>query len=333
MNKAVIGIDKSGSFRVYLAITTEMAEDARRVHKTSPTATAALGRALTGAGLMGLMLKNPKDKLTVQFKGDGPAGEILVTATGNGKVKGYISNPDANLPAKNDGKLDVGGILGIGTLTVIKDQGLKEPYVGRIDLVSGEIAEDLTAYFFISEQLSTSVALGVKVDVDGSVVSSGGMIIQMLPDADPGSVDALEAMIAEMPPVTAQIEQEMSGLNEKNDNDLTPEEKTEVEEAIARKVFSRIFGGLPKEYSLEILEYKDIGWECDCSVERLEQVLLSIGESDLRELAEVDGQAELTCQFCTKRYNFDKDHLDMLLRVAVKSKEILEKRKRKEEAK
>jgi len=152
MNKALIGIDRSGSFRVYLAITTDMAEDARKIHNTSPTATSALGRVLTGAGLMGLMLKNDKDKLTVQFKGDGPAGEILATASGSGNVKGYISNPDVELPLLADGRPDVGGAVGIGVVTVIKDQGLKEPYVGRIDLVSGEIAEDLTAYFFISEQ-------------------------------------------------------------------------------------------------------------------------------------------------------------------------------------
>lgn len=314
INKAVVGIDKSGSFRVYFAISNGMTEDARIIHKTTPTATAALGRALTGASLMGLMLKNPKDKLTIQFKGDGPAGEVLVTAYGTGKVKGYISNPDADLPLREDGKLNVGGIIGIGTLTVIKDQGLKEPYMGRIDLVSGEIAEDLTAYFFLSEQLSTSVALGVKVDTDGSVTASGGMIIQMLPGADPGSIDALEDLIAQMQPLTTLIES--CGENGS-------------EEAIAARVFEGVFDRLPPEYAVEILEYKEIGWECDCSVERLEQVLLSIGETDLRQLAEEDGEAELTCHFCTKKYHFDKDHLDMLLRVAVKSKEIIENRKNK----
>ncbi|GAB1475775.1 Hsp33 family molecular chaperone HslO [Bacillota bacterium] len=314
MNKAIIGMDKSGSFRIYFALSTGMVEDARIVHNTAPTATAALGRALTGGGLMGLMLKNPKDKLTIQFKGDGPAGELLITAYGTGRVKGYISNPEADLPLREDGKLDVGGIIGIGTLTVIKDQGLKEPYVGRIDLVSGEIAEDLTAYFFLSEQLSTSVALGVKVNTDGSTAASGGMIIQMLPGADPGSVDALEELIAGMPPLTTLIESH---------------DEAESEEAAAAAIFVDIFKGLPEEYAAEILEYKDLGWECDCSLERLEQVLLSIGETDLRKLSEEDGQAEITCQFCTKRYHFDKDHLDMLLRVAVKSKEIIENRRNK----
>ena len=181
MNKAIIAMDKSGSFRVYLAITTSMVEDARKIHDTTPLGTAAMGRVLTAAGIMGLMMKNQKDKLTVQFKGDGPAREILATANGFGQVKGYISNPDVDLPLKSNGKLDVGNALGIGHVTVIKDMGLKEPYVGRIELVNGEIAEDLTAYFFVSEQQSSSVALGVRVDTDLSVAAAGGMIIQMLP--------------------------------------------------------------------------------------------------------------------------------------------------------
>lgn len=321
MNKAIIGIDNSRSFRVYFAITTGMVEEARKTHNTAPTATAALGRVLTGAGLMGLMLKNPKDKLTIQFKGDGPAGEILTTAAGSGKVKGYISNPDAHLPSREDGKLDVGGIVGKGTLTVIKDQGLKEPYLGRIDLVSGEIAEDLTAYLFLSEQQPSSVALGVKVDVDGSVMVSGGMIIQMLPDADPGSVDALEALIADMPPLTGIIENQMK------------EGVPKTAEALAEETFHKIFEGLPEKYTVEVLEYRDIGWDCDCSVERLEQVLLSMGEEELRKLVEEDGEAELTCQFCTEKYHFDKEHLEMLLRVATKSKEILERRRERQKEK
>lgn len=319
MNKAIIGIDKSRSFRVYFAITTGMVEEARKTHNTAPTATAALGRVLTGAGLMGLMLKNPKDKLTVQFKGDGPAGEILTTATGAGTVKGYISNPDAHLPLREDGKLDVGGLVGKGTLTVIRDQVLKEPYLGRIDLVSGEIAEDFTAYFYLSEQQSTSVALGVKVDVDGSVMVSGGMIIQMLPDADPGSIDALEALIADMPPLTGIIESQIKkGV-------------AKTGEALAKETFHKIFETLPEKYAVEVLEYRDLGWKCDCSLERLEQVLLSMGEAELRKLVEEDGEAELVCQFCTKKYHFDKDHLEMLLRVAVASNEILEKRRKRRE--
>lgn len=169
INKAITGMDKSGSFRVYMAITTKMAEDARLIHETSPLATHLLGRALTGTGLMGLMLREPGFKVTLQFKGDGPAQQVLCTASSDGAVKGYIVNPNVDLPVRSDGSPDVGGALGIGTITCIRDTGMKEPYVGRIDLVSGEIADDMTAYFFISEQQQTSVSLGVKLSEDGAV--------------------------------------------------------------------------------------------------------------------------------------------------------------------
>ncbi|NLY70343.1 MAG: Hsp33 family molecular chaperone HslO [Clostridiales bacterium] len=320
MNKAVIGMDKSGSFRVYLAITTDLVEEARKVHGTTPVATAALGRVLTGTGLMGLMLKNEKYKLTVQFKGDGPAGEILATASGLGRVKGYISNPNIDLPLrKSDNKLDVGAAVGNGTLTVIKDQGLKEPYVGRINLVSGEIAEDLTAYFFLSEQQSTSVALGVKIDVDGTVLASGGMIIQVLPDALDEAIDALDALLQKMPPISSLVEE------------LTENIGLKTEETVCKELLDKIFESLPEEYEVEAMEYRDIKWECDCSVARLEQVLLTLGEEELRNIAEEDKQAELTCQFCTKKYHFDKEHLDMLIRVAVRSREIKEQRNKQKE--
>ncbi|MDD2215806.1 MAG: Hsp33 family molecular chaperone HslO [Eubacteriales bacterium] len=321
MNKALIGMDKSGSFRVYLAITKGMVEEAGKIHETTPLATAALGRVVTGAGLMGLMLKNPDDKVTIQFKGDGPAGEILVTANGSGKVKGYISNSELDLPLKDDGKLDVGGAVGKGTVTVIKDIGLKEPYMGRIDLVSGEIAEDLTAYFFLSEQQSTSVALGVKINTDYTVAAAGGMIIQMLPEADPESINALEKLLHQLPPISNQIEDEIQQSGPK------------TSEAVCESLLHRIFSSLPSAYRIEVLEYRDIQWECDCSMERLERVLLSLGEKELTQIVKEDRQAEIICQFCRKEYHFDKEHLEMLLRVAVKSKEILEKRKRKEENK
>ena len=207
MNNVYTGIDRSGSYRVYLAVTTELVEEARKIHDTTPVATAGLGRVLTGTGLMGLMLKNESDKLTVLFKGDGPARQILATAFADGRVKGYIANPDVDLPLNEAGKLDVGGSLGIGELTVIKDLGLKEPYVGTIALVDGEIADDLTAYYYISEQQNTAISLGVKVDTDCSVMAAGGMIIQMLPDAKEEAIDALEAMLADLPPITTLVEE------------------------------------------------------------------------------------------------------------------------------
>ena len=294
MQNAIIAMDKSGTYRVYLAVTTDMVREACQIHETSPTASAGLGRVLTAAGLMGIMLKGEKDKLTIQFKGDGPAQEILATGLANGVVKGYIANPDVDLPLNAQGKLDVGGSLGIGTLTVIKNLGLKEPYVGRIDLVNGEIAEDLTTYFFLSEQQNSAVVLGVKVAQDTTVAASAGMIIQMLPDAKPESIDALEAMLSEMRP--------FSTLAEENP---TPEALMEA-----------VFGNMPEEYKPEILENRDIIWKCDCKMERLEQVMLTLGEEELTRLLEEDGQAELTCHFCRSTYLFDKPHLEMLIRVA-----------------
>ena len=166
MNKALIAIDRSKSFRVYLTISTDLVQEAAKIHDTTPLASAGLGRVLTAAGLMGIMLKDDDNKLTLHFKGDGPARQILATAYGDGRVKGYISNPYVDLPLNDQGKLDVGGSLGVGDLTVIKDLGLKEPYTGTIALVDGEIADDLTAYFYISEQQNSSVALGVKVERD-----------------------------------------------------------------------------------------------------------------------------------------------------------------------
>ena len=301
MSRVLVGLDKSGSYRVYLTISTDMVEDARKVHNTTPLATAGLGRTLTGAGLMGLMLKNPEDKLTVQFKGDGPAMQILATAYGTGNVKGYIANPNVDLPLRDDGHLDVGGSLGIGELTVIKDLGLKEPYVGKIALVDGEIADDLTAYFFISEQKNTSVALGVKIARDLSVLCSGGMIIQMMPDEKEGAVDALEKMIGELEPLTTLIEMVM----------LRSAGKTE--DGILEDLKEEIFGRMPEEFQVDTLEFKDMKWHCDCNEEILEKALMTIGEHDLQEIIEEDGEAELVCQFCEKKYHFDKEHLERLL--------------------
>lgn len=293
-------MDKSGSFRVYLTISTDMVEEARKIHNTTPLATAGLGRVLTGAGLMGLMLKNESDKLTVQFKGDGPAKQILATAYADGRVKGYIANPNVDLPLRADNHLDVGGSLGIGELTVIKDLSMREPYVGKIALVSGEIADDLTAYYFISEQQNSSVALGVKIDRDCSVLCSGGMIIQMLPGFEDASVDALEAILDKMEPLTTIIERVMENGAGKS------------EEGLVNDLLYDIFAELPEEYTLQVKEVKNMRWECDCCEERLEQVLMTIGAKDLKEIIEEDGQTELVCQFCETKYFFDKEHLEKI---------------------
>ena len=301
MSKVITGIDHSGSFRVYLTISTDMVEEARKIHDTTPLASAGLGRVLTGAGLMGLLLKNDSDKLTVLFKGDGPAKQILATATANGDVKGYIANPDVDLPLTKEGKLDVGGSLGIGELTVIKDLGLREPYVGTIALVDGEIADDLTAYYFISEQQNSAISLGVKVDMDYTIAAAGGMIIQMLPNAAEESIDALEAMLEKLPPITTLVEEAVSENHGKSD------------EGVLQAMMDRIFAQMPEEYQVETLEFKEMRWHCDCSEERLEKVLMTIGEKDLTDIIEEDGQAELVCQFCCKKYHFDKEHLERIL--------------------
>lgn len=342
MNKALIAIDRSKSFRVYLTISTDLVQEAAKIHDTTPLASAGLGRVLTAAGLMGIMLKDDDNKLTLHFKGDGPARQILATAYGDGRVKGYISNPYVDLPLNDQGKLDVGGSLGVGDLTVIKDLGLKEPYTGTIALVDGEIADDLTAYFYISEQQNSSVALGVKVERDLSIGAAGGMIIQMLPDAQEGAVDALEKMIGAMPPLTTLI----SGLSGSFDPEIdrpaeaasaddsgqpagetlqaddsgesageTLQADAENQEASERlaALLQGIFKDVPEEYQPEILAEREIRWECDCSRERIESALLTIGRRDLTEIIEEDGEAELQCQFCCKKYHFNKDELVEIL--------------------
>lgn len=329
MNKALIAIDRSKSFRVYLTISTDLVQEAAKIHDTTPLASAGLGRVLTAAGLMGIMLKDDDNKLTLHFKGDGPARQILATAYGDGRVKGYISNPYVDLPLNDQGKLDVGGSLGVGDLTVIKDLGLKEPYTGTIALVDGEIADDLTAYFYISEQQNSSVALGVKVERDLSIGAAGGMIIQMLPDAQEGAVDALEKMIGAMPPLTTLI----SGLSGSSDPEIDrpaeaasaddsgqPAEETlqaDAENQAASErlaaLLQEIFKDVPEEYQPEILAEREIRWECDCSRERIESALLTIGRRDLTEIIEEDGEAELQCQFCCKKYHFNKDELVAIL--------------------
>ena len=294
MSKAMIAVDKSGSYRVYVAVTTDLVEEAVSIHDTTPVASAALGRVLTAAGLMGIMLKSDEDKLTVNFKGNGQARQILATAHGDGTVKGYIANPYVDLPLKENGKLDVGGALGEGELTVIKDLGLKEPYMGTIALVSGEIADDLTAYFYISEQQNSSVALGVKVERDLSIGAAGGMIIQMLPGAEEAAVDALEEMIGKMEPLTTSISrvmEETPGLSQSG---------------IVRRLMEEIF-------RLQALEEREIRWECDCSRERMARALATIGKEDMREIIEEDGKAELQCHFCLKKYDFSRQELTEIL--------------------
>ncbi|MBR5741514.1 MAG: Hsp33 family molecular chaperone HslO [Firmicutes bacterium] len=310
LDKALIALDKSGSYRVYLAVTTTIAETAREIHGTTPVATAALGRVLTAGALMGIMMKQDSDKVTLQFKGDGPAREILVTAYGTGDVKGYISVPDLDLPLVN-GKLAVGDAIGIGQLTCIRDIGLKEPYLGRIDLVSGEIADDLTAYFFISDQKESSVILGETIAETGAVQSAAGMIIQMMPDPKSGAVDALEAILKDAEPIAKLAEECRNDVLKARGAVLT--EDSLADETL-RTMLDRFFAKIPDEFRPEPLETRRVRWNCDCSRERIEEVLLSLGRTELARLADEDHGAELTCQFCRSAYKFTQEDLISLLK-------------------
>ena len=300
-SKVLIGVDKSGSYRVHLTITSGIVEEVRQIHQTTPLATAGLGRVLTATGMMSLGLKGDGNKLTVLFQGDGPAKQILATGYGTGQIKGYISNPDVDLPLSEDGKLDVGGSLGIGQLTVVKDLGLKEPYIGTIALVSGEIADDLTAYYYISEQQNTSIALGVKVETDQHVSAAGGMFIQMLPDAQEEAIEELEKMLKDLKPMTTNIEEVVAAGAGK------------TEEGLLVDLMDKIFHNVSDEFKPEVLEYKEIELKCDCSRERMYQALMTIGKKDLTEILEEDGQAELSCHFCGNKYLFDENDLKELL--------------------
>ncbi|HBI73565.1 MAG TPA: Hsp33 family molecular chaperone HslO, partial [Lachnospiraceae bacterium] len=262
----------NNQIRAFAATTRELVEYARSVHGTSPVATAALGRLLTAGTMMGIMMKGEKDLLTLQIKGDGPIRGLTVTANSQGAVKGYVYHPEVMLPPSKAGKLDVGGAVGTGTLSVIKDMGLKEPYSGQTNLISGEIAEDLTYYFAASEQVPSSVALGVLMNKNNTVKRAGGFIIQLLPFAEEEVISKLEAKISQL-----------TGITDLLDQDMTPE-----------MVLEHVLG----EFGLEILDRVPAAFECDCDKERVEKAIISIGEKDIREMIEENEPIEVNCQFC-----------------------------------
>lgn len=280
-----------GTVRVFVAITTELADRAFRIHKTYPTATAALGRTLTAAAIMGATLKNDSDSVTIQFKGDGPLGSIVAVTDSRSHVRGYVVNPYVDIPLNSKGKLDVGGAVGKGYLNVIKDLGLKEPYAGQVPIVTGEIAEDLTYYFARSEQIPTAIALGVLVDTNHSVKASGGFMIQLMPEATEETAAQLEEKMKHIEPVTKMIEDGMS----------------------AEDIFFHITEGFDM-----LMENKGVvpEYECKCSRERMEKALISIGKKELQDIIDEQGEAELTCQFCDNKYKFSKEELTELLKNA-----------------
>ena len=274
--------------RAFAATTRELVEHARQLHNTSPVATAALGRLLTAGAMMGSMMKGDNDILTLQIKGNGPIGGLTVTADSKGIVKGYAYHPEVMLPANSKGKLDVGGALGAGILTVIKDLGLKEPYVGQTHLVSGEIAEDLTYYYATSEQVPSSVALGVLMNRDNTVRRAGGFILQLLPFAEEEVIAKLEKRIGELNGITGLLDQ-----------DMTPE-----------MILEYILGDL----GLEIMDKLPTAFECNCSKNRVEKAVISIGQKDILEMIEDNKPIEVNCHFCSKHYVFTIEELKEMLK-------------------
>ncbi len=281
------GMAANNQVRFFCAYTKEVVETARLLHNTSPVATAALGRLLTAGSIMGSMCKNDTDILTLQIQCSGPIGGLTVTSDANARVKGYVNNPKVMLPPSKKGKLDVGKAVDLGVLSVIKDIGLKEPYIGQSNLVSGEIAEDLTYYFATSEQIPTSVALGVLMEKDNTVKHAGGFIIQMMPFAEEALISDLEERLKDFTSITALMEQGMSPAD------------------MMQKLFHN--------YDIVINDTITPHYQCDCSKQRVYSAVMSIGTNDLEEMIADGKPIEVCCHFCNKNYVFDVDELKAML--------------------
>ncbi len=290
MDEIVRVIGKNAPVKAMAITGRELTERARQIHKTLPVVTAALGRSLMACSMMGDQLKGEGASVTLRIKGDGPMGSLTAVSDTQGNIRGYVQNPAVLLPLKANGKLDVGGAVGReGTLTVIKDLEMRDPYVGMVPLVSGEIAEDVTSYFADSEQIPTACALGVLVDTDQSVLRAGGYLIQLLPGAGEDVIELVEQGMAALGPVTpVLLEEGMDG------------------ETLLRRVLSG--------FELEVLEKHPVEYRCYCSRERVTQALVSMGPDELRSLIEEQGKAELTCQFCDAVYEFSREELEELLK-------------------
>lgn len=284
----VRGMAANNQIRVFAATTKELVEHARQAHNTSPIATAALGRLLTAGAMMGSMCKGEKDMLTLQIQCSGPIQGLTVTADATANVKGYVYNPNVMLPPSDKGKLDVGKALDLGVLSVIKDMGLKEPYMGQTQLVSGEIAEDLTYYFATSEQVPSAVALGVLMNKDNTVKQAGGFIIQLMPFAEDGLAEKLEGKLAGITSITSLLEQ-----------DMTPED-----------IISQVLG----DFGVEITDNIPTRFYCNCCKERVEKAIVSVGSAELRDMIADNKPIEVNCHFCNKKYTFDIEELKEILR-------------------
>lgn len=293
MDEIIRMMTGDGMVKAVAVTGKDMVERARQIHKTLPVATAALGRTLMAASMMGDMLKEEDGSVTLQIKGGGPLGAITAVSDSRGNPRGYLQNGQVDIPRKYQGKLDVGTAVGSsGSLTVMKDMGLKEPYIGSVQLVSGEIAEDITAYFVESEQVPTACALGVLVDKDQSVAAAGGYLVQLLPGADESVIQRLEESIARLGPVTDALH---GGAD-------------------AVQLLERVLEGQEPE----LLERRPVAYKCYCSRERVSRAIISIGKEEMQNLIEEQGGAELTCQFCDKVYRFTKEDLQELLEEATR---------------
>lgn len=286
-DELIRAVAADGAVRAFVAYSRDMVQQARQLHNTSPVATAAMGRLLTASCIMGSDLKGEKDLITLQIRGDGPLQGIVVTADNKGRAKGYVFQPNVEVPNKYAGKLDVSAAIGKGYLRIIKDIGMKEPYSGEIELVTGEIAEDLTYYFAQSEQTPSAVGLGVLIDRDTSVKQAGGFIVQLLPNTEEEIVAKLENNVSKMPYITDLY-----------DMGKTPEEILEMLlEGLEPKITDRI----------------PISFYCNCTRERVEKALISIGKEELEKIITEDKKATLHCHFCEKEYHFNEKELIALL--------------------
>lgn len=293
MDEIVRMMTGDGMVKAVAVTGRDMVERARQIHKTLPVATAALGRTLMAASMMGDMPKEEDGSVTLQIKGGGPLGAITAVSDSRGNPRGYLQNGQVDIPRKYQGKLDVGAAVGSsGSLTVIKDMGLKEPYIGSVQLVSGEIAEDITSYFVESEQVPTACALGVLVDKDQSVAAAGGYLVQLLPGADESVIQRLEESIARLGPVTDALH---GGAD-------------------AVQLLERVLEGQEPE----LLERRPVAYKCYCSRERVSRAIISMGKEEMQSLIEEQGGAELTCQFCDKVYHFTREDLQELLEEATR---------------
>lgn len=289
MNDYIIrAIAANDQIRAFAAVTTETVEEARKDHNTSPVATAALGRLLTAGAMMGTMMKGDKDILTLQIKAGGPLEGITVTADSKGRVKGYVGNPNVCIPANSKGKLDVAGAVGVGFMNVIKDMGLKEPYVGQVALQTSEIAEDLTYYFATSEQVPSAVGLGVLMNKDNTVRQAGGFIVQLMPFAEESTIAKMEENVQKITSVTSLLEE-----------GHTPE-----------SLLEKVLDG----FDMEINEKIPTEFYCNCSRERVEKALISIGRKELNEMIQEGKPIEMNCHFCNHNYEFTVEELKEILR-------------------